>query len=163
LTAFVLDGPASAAYAETVVLSHSAWSKEYRVVRNVIKGCEARLEDDSVVEFEYYPLAVRLPVSRSGLALDLTVELGDLGEVVPSELDRVRESGRTLERPVLTYRAFRSDALLDGPIVGPWRLEVYSVAVTAGLSVLSARTRASSPARTGLTYTRRLFPTLRVP
>lgn len=163
LTDFVLAGPQGAAYLDTVVLSHPSWSQEYRVVRNASSGVTVTLETAAAVEFSYYPLVVRTPAARSGLQLDLVVELGDLGEVLPAELDAMRAAGTTHVRPTIVYRAFRSDDLAGGPIVGPWTFEVYQVSSSLSGSTLSARTRASSPARTGRLYQRRYFPTLRVP
>jgi hypothetical protein len=163
LTSFVLEAPRSVAYLDTVVLSHPSWSQEYRVVRNAVAGITATLETAAVVEFQYYPLRVRPPSAQQGLQLDLSVELGDLGEVLPAEVDAMRAAGTLYVRPVLVYRAFRSDDLSGGPIVGPWALEVYSLSAMANGTMLSARTRASSPARTGRLYQTRLFPTLRTP
>jgi hypothetical protein len=163
LSDFVLAGPRGAAYLDTVVLSHPSWSQEYRVVRNAVSGITATLETAAVVEFSYYPLVVKPPGARQGLQLELAVELGDLGEVLPAELDRMRAAGTMYVRPALVYRAFRSDDLAGGPIVGPWSFEVYQISASLSGSTLSARTRASSPARTGRLYQSRLFPTLRTP
>jgi len=158
---FVLSGPAAAAYVDTVELSHVSWSQSYRVVRNVSPSLDVVLEDLSPATFTYYPLNVNRVPAKEGLNLEFEVNFGDLGGVLPAELDRMRAAGTLYIRPTIKYRVFRSDSPSTGPIIGPWEFEVYTLTFSISGATLAARTRASSSARTGILYTARRFATIR--
>lgn len=159
LTAFTLASQASVAYLDTVELGHSSWDDPFRYVRNVRNGVTARLENDQDAFFPWIPLRLNIPVV-SGLHREFSVEVGDLGETLPDALDLLRLYGRR-DRPYITYRAYRSDDLLGGPIVGPWTFEVFQVRVTQESCTFNARSSVSSVTRTGTYFRDRDFPTLR--
>lgn len=56
----------------------------------------------------------------------VSITLGDVGSILPDELDRVLASNDSRVRPVVEYRAWRSDRLW-APMDGPVRLQVDQI------------------------------------
>ena len=138
---------------ELLELSHRSFTQTYRIARNG--------EDDGVtvdlglgeqgVYFGTYPARISSTGSRDDMDAGLRIELGDLGEVVPREIDAVAEAGDFLTKPALRYWVFRSDRLTS-PIYGPLNLEIPSFNFnTQGVS-FEARAPSLNVTRTGERY-----------
>lgn len=89
LTQFFLSSSSAVVKLDLFEIFHPDFSKTYRIVRNAIAGVTVTLEDASVKTFDYYP--IRLTPTGSNNDLDQTLELtfGDLGDLLPQELDRI--------------------------------------------------------------------------
>lgn len=88
-TEFFLNSKSSVAQFETLEISHPYFSQTYWVVRNKTTGLTATLEDARVITFDYYPLRIQFLGTRDTLDWGIKVNLGDLGEVIPQEIDNV--------------------------------------------------------------------------
>lgn len=86
---FFLNSKSSIIQLELLEISHAAFTKTYRIVRNAIAGVTVTLEDTTVQVFDYYPVKI-VPTGASD-DLDQTLQLtfGDLGQIIPQELDRL--------------------------------------------------------------------------
>lgn len=158
---YFLNSKTSVAQLETVEISHPAFSKTYRIVRNAAAGLTATLENGSTAEFEYYPMKLSPQHARDDLDHSISVTFGDLGEVLPLELDRVMNypAGMTI-KPVVKYRVYRSDDLTS-PLYGPLVLEVEAFTFNKEGSTFEAKAPSINLTRTGEVYSLTRFPALK--
>ncbi len=158
--AFFLNSKTTVVQFETIELSHPSFSKIYRIVRNKVSGLTATLENAAVVVFDYYPMKIDRKSITDDLDYGISVELGDLGEIVPIELDGVQSDDNFATKPVMKYRLYRSDDL-SAPMFGPISLEITEFA----FNKIGCRFDAHAPllnlARTGEVYSIDRFPMLR--
>jgi hypothetical protein len=122
-TEFYLNSKSSIAQLECLEFTHSSFSQTYRLVRNAVHGVIVTHEDASSHAYSYMPMRLELSGPRDDLDHVLKITMGDLGEVVPFELDRVRADDTLSEMPMVVYRTYRSDNL-TAPLFGPILLEV---------------------------------------
>ena len=110
--------------------------------------------------FDYYPMKIENNGSRDDLDQSFTFSWGDLGEVLPTELDRVAVSGGFGFKPQVVYHTYRSDdttASLFGPVI----MEVESFAFNRDGSTFTAKAPSLNINKTGEIYTLERFPMLR--
>lgn len=157
---FFLNSRSSVVQLELLEISHSAFTKVYRIVRNAVSGIDVVLENGRTERFDYYPLRIENNGSRDDLDQSLTITLGDLGDVLPEELDNVASNAGFSERPVVTYRTYRSDDLSQ-PLFGPVILEVDSFAFNREGSTFTAKAPSLNVNKTGELYKLERFPMLR--
>jgi hypothetical protein len=158
-TEFYLNSDSNIVQLETIELSHSDFTQTYRVVRNATNGITATTETGASVAFAYYPLAIDPAETRDNLDQSFTISLGDLGEILPTELDAVATADGFGEKPVLIYRTYRSDVLTAPLFV--ITLEVESFTFNEQGSVFEAKAPSLNINKTGETYTFARFPMLR--
>lgn len=157
---FFLNSRASVVQLETLEISHPDFTKIYRVVRNAVQGLTARLENNSLVTFDYYPLEIENAGVRDNLDQSITINLGDLGEVLPKELDEISSNDGFDIKPIVTYRIYRSDNLTR-PLFGPVLLEVPSFTFNREGSSFQAQAPSLNINKTGERYKLDRFPMLR--
>lgn len=158
---FFLNSRASVVQLELVEVAHPDFSQPYRFVRNHADGVTVDLSDDEQgVEFVYYPARVSSVGAKDDLDAAIRVELGDLGELIPAELDAVDEAGGSLIKPTVRYWVFRSDDL-SAPIFGPLQLEVTTFNFNAEGCSFQAEAPRLNLVRTGERYDLGRFPMLR--
>lgn len=157
---FFLNSAGSVIQFETVEITHPSFSKTYSIVRNAINGLSATLEDTTVRQFEYYPLRITPSKSSDDLDQALKIELGDLGQVIPQELDNVNAAGTFLTKPVFKYRTFRSDDL-SSPLFGPLVLTINGLAFNKQGVSFNAEAPKVNINSTGEIYTINRFPMLK--
>lgn len=157
---FFLKSKSSVVQLELVEISHSKFTKVYRVVRNAVGGITVTLETGSTATFDYYPLRIENNGTRDDLDQSFTFTLGDLGEVLPKELDAVASGSGFGEKPKVVYRTYRSDDLTV-PLFGPVLLEVESFAFNREGSSFTAKAPSLNINKTGELYTLERFPMLR--
>lgn len=157
---FFLNSASTVIQYELIEITHPSFSKPYRIVRNALNGLTVTLEDSTVATFDYYPLSIKVTGASQDLDQSIEAQLGDLGDIIPKELDLVAAADNFKVKPTLLYRTYRSDDL-SAPMNGPVRLEVPSLSfkkegasITAGAPKLNAST-------TGEIYTMDRFPMLR--
>ena len=158
--AFFLNSPSNTVHLDTIEISHPAFSKVYYIVRNAMNGITATLETGVQQVFTYYPLGIAPTGADDDLDQSLKVTMGDLGEIIPQELDRAAAAGMMNTKPTLISRVYRSDDL-SAPIDGPYTFEVSSIASQkAGSSLLAGAPRLNLN-QTGESYRLDRFPMLR--
>ncbi len=110
---FFFNTPSSSVAIETLEISHNAFSQVYRIVRNHTGGTlgyiTAPTEEigNPTQTFYYYPCNIQMASSEDDLDYTLKVTFGDLGEIIPSELDRVFANGSIKTKPSVKYRVYQ--------------------------------------------------------
>ena len=113
-----------------------------------------------LTDFDYYPLEIKPSATRDNLDFGLDIGFGDLGEVIPNEIDRVREFGGMSERPMVYYFIF-SSADLSAPLDDANKLFIDDIVRNNKFSTLSARAPSVNVNRTGRVHSIERFPTLK--
>lgn len=157
---FFLNSPSSTVQLELIEISHSKFTKTYRVVRNAVQGITVTLETGVRATFDYYPLRIENNGAKDDLDQSFTITLGDLGEILPNELDSVASQNGFGEKPRVVYRTYRSDDL-SRPLFGPVILEVESFAFNREGSTFTAKAPSLNINKTGELYLLERFPMLR--
>lgn len=157
---FFLNSASSVVQLETIEISHPSFTQIYRIVRNAIQGLTATLEDTTSATFKYYPLRLTPTKSSDDLDQAIKVELGDLGDVIPRELDQVSLAGTFQTKPSFKYRTYRSDDL-SAPLFGPLALSITNLAFTKQGSSFDAEAPKVNLNSTGEIYTINRFPMLK--
>lgn len=157
---FFLNSKSSVIQLETIEISHPNFTKVYRIVRNSVNGIEVTLESNETVTFDYYPLSIENSGVRDDLDQSIRINLGDLGEVLPKELDEVSSNDGFGIRPTVVYRTYRSDDLTK-PLFGPVLLEIVNFAFNREGSTFEAKAPSLNINKTGEFYKIERFPMLR--
>lgn len=159
-TEFFLKSRSSVVQLETLEISHPNFTKIYRIVRNAVEGVTVTLETGRIVLFNYYPLQIENAGIRDDLDQAIKINLGDLGAVLPKELDEVSSRNGFGIKPIVVYRTYRSDDL-SRPLFGPVTLEVSSFAFNREGSTFEAKAPSLNINKTGETYKLDRFKMLR--
>jgi hypothetical protein len=165
-TDFFLNARADVVAFDLLEITHPAFTQPYRIVRNARDGVTVDLPADPPIaampatEFIYRPVHLKRLSQSDDLDSSIRIDLGDLGEVLPMELDAVAEAGAFIIKPVVRYWCYRSDDLTT-PIFGPVLLEVANIAHTSEGASLDAQAPQLNSNRTGLLYRLETFPMLR--
>ena len=159
--AFFLNSPSSVVPIETLEIAHPSFSKTYWIVRNAMNGIIATLEDGVTQQsFDYYPLGISVAGASDDLDQVMTITLGDLGMMIPQEIDRCVAAGTIGTRPTLTYRIYRSDDL-SAPMDGPFTYEITTLGTKKIGSTITAGAPRLNLNQTGESYRMDRFPMLR--
>ena len=145
---------------ELVEISHPAFTQVYRRVRNARDGVTVTLEDGSQAAFDYYPMAITELSDQANLDTGVRIDFGDLGEVLPRELDAAYAADLMNIKPRVVYRAYRSDDL-SAPMIGPLHLEAPTFSFKAEGASFEAAAPYVNNNKTGETYNLARFPMLR--
>lgn len=86
---FFLNTASNIVALDLLEISHPYFSKTYRIVRNAIAGVTVTLEDASVKTFDYYPVKLTPSGAYNDMDQQLQISFGDLGTILPEELDRL--------------------------------------------------------------------------
>lgn len=159
-TEFFLNSKSSVVQLELLEISHPNFSKIYRLVRNATNGINVRLEDNLFYDFVYCPLKISLANEKDDLDQIIKIQLGDLGEIIPNEMDLVYAADGFLNKPVLKYRTFRSDDLLN-VLYGPIILEIKTFSFNKEGCLFEAKAPSLNINKTGEIYSLDRFPMLR--
>lgn len=161
-TDFFFNSKRSVSRIEAIALSHPSFSRTYYLVRNPnpwMREQVLRHEDGTPVTYQFCPLRLRPLASRADLDFGVSVDLGDLGEIVPAEVDNVLASVNSRVRPTVVYRAWRSDRL-DVPMNGPITLQVAQITRAPEGSTFDAVAPFLNLTKTGEIYSIERFPML---
>ena len=157
---FFLNSASSVVELDLLEISHPSFTQAYYVVRNHTAGVTVTLETAASQFFTYYPLRVTRLAARDDLDQTLRIDIGDLGELVPAELDEVAADDAFDVKPTVKYRSYRSDDL-TAPLSGPITLEVVTFNFTREGCSFEARAPQLNVNKTGELYTFDRFPMLR--
>ena len=108
---FLLKSSPSVVEFETIQISHPNFTRTYWLVANNVDGLSAVLEDGNEQVFEFCPLEISPSNSTSDLDFMLGISFGDLGEILPTEIDNVRQSDnqQVIEPVVFNDNLFNID------------------------------------------------------
>lgn len=148
---FFLNSPSRVVRLETFQLYHPSFTRTYFIVRNATRGLVANLENGSSVTFEYYPVKIEKNGFVGDLDFGIDISFGDLGEIIPTELDRIRAAGTSNVKPTITYREYRSDDL-SAPMMGPLLLQVKNFSFNREGATMQAAAPALNINKTGIIY-----------
>ena len=165
IKSFHLDSTPATALLETLEISHSAWDKPIRIVTNHADGLTARNESGQYVVYQFAPLIISKGETSDNLDQSLKITLGDLGEIVPPLIERIRERSSD-ELPQVTYRAYAYDAFAmalakETPIDIIKGLGITSMSRDAQATTFEARTSDKNTLKTGRVYTLADYPDLK--
>lgn len=156
---FFLDGRRDAAEIETLEITHPNFSRVYYIVRNVTDGISVKHENGLEYFHEYYPLSVQGEGASDDLDFALSVNLGDLNEIISGEISNLLAADGFGENPKVIYRGYRSDTweIMNGPLV----LEATDISYNGEGSTFTAGAPRINRSGTGRRYDFNLFPALR--
>lgn len=158
---YFLNSRSSVVQLELIEISHPGFTQTYRAVRNAVKGVTVTLETGGTAFFEYYPLKIVPQSSRDDLDHSISLTFGDLGEILPKELDAVMKYPKGQDiKPTVKYRVYRSDDL-SSPLYGPLLLEVEAFTFDKQGATFEAKAPSINLTRTGEIYSLTRFPALR--
>jgi hypothetical protein len=144
---------------ELLRISHPNFSQVYYLVRNNSQGVTVSIDGQEQF-FEYYPLQIKGLGSRDNLDFGLSIVLGDLGELLPQELDNVSTANGFEIKPKVTFWTYRSDDLTK-PLFGPLYLEFTSISFNSDGASFEAKAPSLNVNRTGELYKLERFTGLR--
>ena len=157
---FFLGSRSSVVQLELLEISHPNFTQTYHVVRNATEGVTVTLETAAEQTFDYYPLRISPMGVRNTLDFGVRIDLGDLGEVLPAELDAVMNAQGFSVKPTVLYRTYRSDDL-TAPLFGPLTLKVTTFSFSDSGASFEAEAPTISVNTTGELYRIGRFPMLR--
>lgn len=145
---------------ELVEISHPAFTQVYRRVRNHLDGVTVTLEDGTEGVFDYYPMQITELGDQADLDTGVRIDFGDLGEVLPRELDAVYTADAMSVKPTVVWRVYRSDDL-ESPLLGPFTFEATNFSFTQEGASFEATAPYVNVSKTGETFNLTRFPMLR--
>jgi hypothetical protein len=90
---YFLNSPSNVVRLETIEISHPNFTQTYRIVRNAINGLAAFDETGLSHNYDYYPCQIKATSAKDDLDQELEITFGDLGDILPKELDAVFNAG----------------------------------------------------------------------
>jgi hypothetical protein len=159
---FFLNAQSNIIQYELLEISHPSFSQTYYIVRNAANGLTVTHESGGggVKVYSYYPLRITSLGAKGDLEQGLRVDLGDLGQVIPLELDAVFDADTADTKPVVKFRTYRSDDL-TAPMVGPYTYEITVITSNEEGSSFEAKAPSLNANRTGEIYSFDRFEGLR--
>lgn len=162
---FHLDSVSSVVLLETLEISHSLWPAPIRIVTNHPDGVAVTLENNQQAFFEFIPLMIQRGNTSDDLDQTLNITVGDLGEIVPPLIQKIREASSD-EKPQVIYRSFAFDAA-SMVLTKPTPIEIIRGLYVAKMNqdyqatTFEAATSGKNSVKTGRTYNFKEYPDLR--
>jgi hypothetical protein len=156
---FYLNSKSNIMEYETLQIEHSSFSQVYYLVRNNRLGVVLGINGLNQY-FQFCPFRLERQSVEASMTQRIKVTLGDLGEIVSSEISNVMSAEGFLVRPKVTVRCYRSDAPMT-PIYGPYQLEAINITMTREGSSFDIVPPDVANRRTGLVYNLKEYPGLR--
>jgi hypothetical protein len=157
---YFLRGGVAVVRLECFEISHPNFTQTYRVTPSALAGVTVTHEDATSHFYTYYPIDTKWNEQQNDLDNSIDVQLGDVGNVFPLELDAIEQADGFATKPTVKYRLYRSDDL-TAPMFGPSILEAPLFAQTAEGVAFTAQAPQLSLNKTGETYNLIRFPQLR--
>lgn len=157
-TDYILSAEPNDVYLETLQLSHPSWSQTYRIIRNDCLGRTLTTESGTF-PFVYYPVEIKFSPDKTDLDKTLSFVVGDLGEIIPSEVLRMQEADTMTTKPVLTYRGYSSES--NSMVYGPVTFDVKGLSVISEGARIDAGAPSVNSSRTGRKATVETIATLK--
>jgi hypothetical protein len=168
LEEYFFKEPTSVVKLQLIEISHPHFSTTYRVT-NTGTDIQVVHEDSSGPHtYTYVPMQIRTMGSSGDMDQELEVTFGDLGELLPAELQNVIDANGMQTKPILVYREYLSSELdpiipgvLNGPVFGPFTLNINAISFNSSGATFVAKPVAFNRGRTGDVYDVGRFPMLR--
>lgn len=160
LTDFFLNSTRADVQLELLEISHPNFSKTYYICRNHRDGVTVTLEDSSVKFFQYLPTKITKNRSTDDLDTGLQVSFGDLGQLIPQELDRIEAADNFKVYPTCKYRTYSSNDLTV-PLLGPFTFQIKAFTDNRKGATFQATAPVVNANKTGELYRIDRFPMLR--
>lgn len=162
---FHLNSVSSVVLLETLEISHSLWPDPIRIVTNHPDGVAVTLENNQQAFFEFIPLLIQRGNTSDDLDQTLNITVGDLGELVPPLIQKIRDASSD-EKPQVIYRSFAFDAASmvltkQTPIEVIRGLSVAKMNQDYQATTFEAATSGKNSVKTGRTYNFKDYPDLR--
>lgn len=158
---FFLNSSSALVQLETIEISHPSFSQVFRLVRNATNGLRL-VDGTNNIDFMYVPMRITPTSQRDNLDQIIKIEMGDLGEILPQELDRIYNNFGFSEKPKISYKVYRSDMLIYSlPIHGPILLEIKTFNFTNEGCNFEAKAPSLNINRVGEFYGLTQFPMLK--
>lgn len=157
---FYLNSPQYLVALECLEISHPGFTKTYYIVKNATNGLTVQHEDGAIIDYEYWPCSINKTTVTNDLSSGIDVDLGDLGEILPTELKAALAYGDGTVKPSLVYRIYRSDNLKK-PMDGPFRLQIKQISYNRQGTSFTASAPAINNNITGELYDLQRFESLR--
>lgn len=157
---FFFTSKTNVAELELIEFSHPSFTQTFYIVRNSVAGVTVTLETGVVQAFTYYPLQITPTGANTDLDQKMKVLFGDVGKVLPQQLDRLRSAATLYIKPVFIYRTYRSDTL-STPLFGPVTFQVQNLAFTKQGATFDISAPVLNLNKTGELYNLDRFPSLR--
>lgn len=148
---FFLNSPSKVVKLQTLEIYHPNFTKVYRVVRNNPKGLTATLETGETVFFDYYPMEIQSLGAFGDLDQGFSVSFGDLGEILPTEIEAVIAADGFRIKPTVKYREWRSDDL-SSPMTGPFMVEIKPISFQELGATFEAKAPSLNINQSGIMY-----------
>lgn len=160
LSNYLLNSAPYVVQLQMLEFTHPNFSTTYRIVRNAIGGVSVTHEGGAgPFAYSYYPLLIKAVGSGDDLDQSIEITFGDLGQVLPAELDRIAAANAFTTKPVVNYREYRSDDL-TAPIYGPLSFRIDSMGFTKEGAAMKAKAASFNTGRIGQYYSIAQFPSL---
>jgi hypothetical protein len=160
---FFLARKSNSVRVDLLEITHPSFSKVYRIVRNVVTGVTVNLpapDNEVGAVFDFYPVKLE----RAGLdgSMDSTINLtfGDLTDIIPEEIARVRAADTFSIAPKVRYWVYRSDDYTQA-LLGPLNFEITALPYTREGFAAAAQAPTININGTGEVYALERFPMLR--
>lgn len=158
---FFLNRSGSVVQLECIEFAHPAFASTFYVVRNSMDGVTVQHEDGTSHFYEYYPLQIDRGTTNDDLDQTLSITLGDMGAVLPVQIDAVNSSNFADIKPTIKFRIYRHDDLTK-PIYSLQTLEVSSLSRDGtGAATFVAKAVELNNTKTGQIYSLNEYPSLR--
>lgn len=157
---FYLNAPQYLVALECLEITHPGFTKPYYIVKNATNGITVTHEDGQEITYEYWPCSIKRTTITNDLSSGIEVDLGDLGEILPTELKAGLSYGDGSVKPLLIYRIYRSDNLKK-PMDGPFKLQIKQFSYNRQGVSFTAMAPAINNNVTGELYDLQRFESLR--
>lgn len=145
---------------ECIDIIHPSFTKHYRFARNATKGVRIKTEDGYWRDYKYLPMSIKPGTSADDLQQSFTIGIGDVGEIMPRELDRLRKGSYPQVRPTVNYRVYLTSDLSE-PSLSVRGLEVTDNQQKKEGAVFACKARELNKNSTGITFNYSDFAALR--
>jgi len=116
--------------------------------------------DEGDQEYTYLPMKITALATKDDLDTGIKVDMGDLGEVFPKEVDAVDNADGYGTKPEVKYSIYASNDLTT-PLYGPVTLQIKDIAFSHEGISFEASPPSLNVNKTGILYQYTQFPMLR--
>lgn len=129
---------------------------------NPRRGCIVTHEGGAgPFEYEYVPMKIEKLGSGTDMDQSLRVTIGDVGMILAQQLERIDFFNANTVKPIVRYRAYRSDNLTLPLTQTPAVLEMKRVMFNRSGASFEAISPYLNVGKTGIVYTTKDFPTMK--
>lgn len=107
---FFTEHPALIKY-ECVSITHPNFSQDFNLVRNSAIGLKVEADPpENYIEYTYVPMEVKTLGSGHDMDQSMEFTIGDVGELLPAEIERISAANGFQTKPTIVYREYASNS-----------------------------------------------------